>query len=67
LELWFNYNKNLNTKAVILDKMKDLMAIDKTMVVYFKENEKAMQDKSTLRNAETYNLGYGKKRKSTYY
>jgi hypothetical protein len=47
--------------------MKELLEIDFSTVVYFKDNEKAIQDKSTLRNAETYDVNLNPKRKSTNY
>lgn len=68
IELWFNHLKNLSLKAIIGEKMKDLLSIDNATVLYFKDNEKSIQDRSTLRNAETYNANVNyNKRKNTYY
>ncbi len=68
IELWFNYLKNLSVKAMVAEKMKEILSLDANTVIYFKDNEKSLQDKSTLKNAETYNLNNsGGKRKSTYY
>ncbi len=54
LELWFNYFKYEQIKAGLLKKMESILGLSKNTVIYFKDNEKAMQDNSTLRNAETY-------------
>jgi hypothetical protein len=69
IEIWFNYLKNLSIKAIVAEKMRELLNIDQSVLLYFKDNEKSLQDRSTLKNAETYNLNAGptKKRKSTYY
>jgi len=69
IEIWFNYLKNLSIKAVVAEKMRELLNIDLSVLLYFKDNEKSLQDRSTLKNAETYNLNSGpaRKRKSTYY
>jgi translation initiation factor 4E len=61
IELWFNYLKNAAVKVMTLEKMKELLDIDTSMTVYFKDNENAMKDKSTLKNAETYNNTQRKK------
>ncbi len=63
IELWFNI-KNPSTKSMIAEKLKVLLCIDKATVLYFKDNESSLKDKSTLKNAETYNYS---KRKNTYY
>ena len=69
IEIWFNYLKNLSIKAIVAEKMKELLNFDQSVLLYFKDNEKSLQDRSTLKNAETYNLNAGTtvKRKSTYY
>lgn len=54
IELWFNYFKYEQIKAGLLKKMENILGIPKNTVIYFKDNAKALQDKSTLRNAETY-------------
>jgi hypothetical protein len=53
-------------KAGLAEKMKDLLSIDKSIILYFKDNESSLKDKSTLKNAETYNANYNK-RKNTFY
>jgi hypothetical protein len=69
IEIWFNYLKNLNIKNMVAEKMREILNFDQSVLLYFKDNEKSMQDKSTLKNAETYNLNPGNpsKRKSTHY
>ena len=64
VEVWFDYNKDDKLKAAILLKMKTIMNLDKSIMIYFKDNSLSIQDKSTLKNAETYNFA---KRKNTYY
>jgi translation initiation factor 4E len=54
LELWFNYFKYEQIKSGLLKKMETILGLPKNTVIYFKDNEKALVDKSTLRNAETY-------------
>ncbi len=54
IELWFNYFKYEQIKAGLLKKMESILGLPKNTVIYFKDNEKALQDNSTLRNAETY-------------
>lgn len=66
IEVWFNYQKNNEIKSTILEKMKELLDIDPSLTIYFKENEKSMKDKSTLKNAETYTIN-SSKRLSGYY
>lgn len=66
IELWFNYKKDEEFKAYLLEKMRVLLSMDTSFYVYFKENDKAIQDKSTLKNAKLYNLA-GTTRKNTYY
>lgn len=61
VELWFNYYKDESIKTRIGKKMETLLDIEKPYVLYFKDNEQSMADKSTLKNAETFNG----KRKST--
>jgi hypothetical protein len=69
IEIWFNYLKNLNIKNMVAEKMREILNFDQSVLLYFKDNEKSIQDKSTLKNAETYNLNAGNpgKRKSTHY
>ena len=67
IEVWFNYLKNVGIKVLILEKIKELLEIETSTVVYFKDNEKAYQDKSTLKNAESYDVNLNPKRKSTFY
>ena len=64
IELWFDYNKNEKLKTAVGHKMKTILNLDKNMMIYFKDNSLSIQDKSTLKNAETYNMA---KRKNTYY
>lgn len=54
IELWFNYFKYDQIKAGLLKKMETILGLPYNTTIYFKDNEKALQDKSTLRNAETY-------------
>ena len=54
IELWFNYFKYEQIKSGLLRKMESILGIPKNTVIYFKDNEKALIDNSTLRNAETY-------------
>ncbi len=54
IELWFNYFKYDQIKAGLLKKMETILGLPNNTVIYFKDNEKALIDKSTLRNAETY-------------
>jgi len=69
IEIWFNYLKNLNIKNMVAEKMREILNFDQSVLLYFKDNEKSLQDKSTLKNAETYNLNPNNptKRKSTQY
>lgn len=78
VELWFNYLKDISVKERVLEKMKDLLNIEKSLILYFKDNEKSLKDGSTLKNAELYNVNYNnnnnnfqnfsnKNRKYTYY
>ena len=62
IELWFNYYKDENIKSRIGKKMEVLLDIEKPYVLYFKDNEQSITDRSTLKNAETF---YGKNRKNT--
>lgn len=64
IELWFNYFKYEKIKNGVAQKLRNLLQLDHSFTVYFKDNEKSLQDKSTLRNAETYS--FVQKRKSTY-
>lgn len=64
IELWFDFNKNENLKSSIGSKIKDILNLTKNGMVYFKDNSLSLQDKSTLKNAESYNFS---KRKNTYY
>ena len=54
IELWFNYFKYEQIKSGLLRKMETILGLPKNTVIYFKDNAKALQDNSTLRNAETY-------------
>ncbi len=44
--------------------MKELMVLDHSIVLYFKDNEKSMKDRSTIKNAETYNLKFDHRKNS---
>jgi hypothetical protein len=45
--------------------MKEILELEPTSKLYFKENSKSIEDKSTLKNAEKYNLNFRQNRKST--
>jgi translation initiation factor 4E len=64
IEVWFNYFKYEKIKNGVAQKFRNLLQLDHSFTVYFKDNEKSLQDKSTLRNAETYS--FVQQRKSTY-
>jgi translation initiation factor 4E len=64
IELWFDYNKNEKVKTALGHKIKSILNLDKNIMIYFKDNSLSLQDKSTLKNAETYNFS---KRKNTYF
>jgi translation initiation factor 4E len=64
IELWFNYFKYEKIKNGVAQKLRSLLQLETNFTVYFKDNEKSIQDKSTLRNAETYS--FVQQRKSTY-
>ena len=64
IELWFNYFKYEKIKNGVAQKLRTLLQLDQSFTVYFKDNEKSLQDKSTLRNAETYS--FVQQRKSTF-
>ena len=64
VEIWFEYQKNDKIKTSLGQKIKEMIHLDKSAMLYFKDNSLSLQDKSTLKNAETYNFG---KRKNTYY
>jgi translation initiation factor 4E len=64
IELWFNYFKYEKIKNGVAQKLRSLLNLDESFTVYFKDNEKSLQDKSTLRNAETYS--FVQQRKSTF-
>jgi len=64
IELWFNYFKYEKIKNGVAQKLRSLLNLDQIFTVYFKDNEKSLQDKSTLRNAETYS--FVQQRKSTF-
>jgi translation initiation factor 4E len=64
IELWFNYFKYDKIKNNLAQKFKSVLQIDKYYNIYFKDNEKSLKDKSTIRNAETYT--YKKYRKATF-
>jgi translation initiation factor 4E len=66
IEFWFNYYKDESIKSRLGKKMEELVEIEKPIILYFKDNERSMKDKSTLKNAETYNWKF-QKRKNTYY
>jgi hypothetical protein len=66
IELWFNYQKVDIRKNYIWQKMKEIMGLDNSVVIYFKDNERSLKDKSTIKNAESYNLKFDN-RKNTYY
>lgn len=46
--------------------MKEIIDLENSIVLYFKDNEKSLKDKSTIKNAESYNLKFDY-RKNTYY
>lgn len=54
IELWFNYFKYQHIKEGLVRKMESVLGLSKNTTIYFKDNEKALKDKSTLRNAESY-------------
>lgn len=56
IELWFNYIKNEPRKNYLGQKMKELISLEDSINLFFKDNEKSLKDKSTLKNAETYNI-----------
>ena len=64
IELWFNYFKYEKIKNGVAQKLRSLLNLDQSFTVYFKDNERSLQDKSTLRNAETYS--FVQQRKSTF-
>lgn len=64
IELWFDYNKNEKVKTALGQKIKSILNLDKNVMIYFKDNSLSLQDKSTLKNAETYNFS---KRKNTFF
>lgn len=64
VELWFDYNKNEKLKTSLAHKLKNVLSLDNNSMIYFKDNSLSLQDKSTLKNAETYDFS---KRKNTYY
>jgi translation initiation factor 4E len=64
IELWFNYFKYDKIKNTLAQKFRSVLQIDKYYNIYFKDNEKSLMDKSTIRNAETYS--FKKQRKSTF-
>ena len=55
MEVWFDYKKNENVKSMIGNKIKEILELEMTFKLYFKENSKSIEDKSTLKNAEKYN------------
>ncbi len=61
IEVWFDYKKNNDIKSYVLEKFKELIDIDPSVTVYFKETEQSLKDKSTLKNAETYNINLNKR------
>lgn len=64
IELWFDYSKNEGLKNILIEKVKDQLGIDKSTVLYFKDNSLSIQDGSTLKNVEPVAAG---KRKNTYF
>ncbi len=64
IELWFNYFKYDKIKNGVAQKFRNILSLDHNYTIYFKDNEKSLQDRSTLRNAETYS--FASHRKSTY-
>jgi hypothetical protein len=54
IEIWFNYFKYDQIKIGILKKMENILGLPNNTSIYFKDNEKALNDRSTLRNAEVY-------------
>jgi len=65
IELWFNYQKVDIRKNYVGQKMKEIMGLENSVVLYFKDNEKSLKDKSTIKNAETHNPRFDY-RKNTY-
>ena len=64
IELWFDYQKNNILKVSLIEKFKELLEFDKSIIVYFKDNSLSIQDKSTLKNVETVVVN---NRKNTYF
>lgn len=64
IEVWFNYFKFEKIKNAVAQKVRSTLGLDQSFTIYFKDNEKSLQDKSTLRNAETYS--FVPQRKSTF-
>ena len=64
IELWFNYFKYEKIKNTLAQKLRVVLQIDSNYNIYFKDNERSLMDKSTIRNAETYS--FKKQRKSTF-
>lgn len=68
IEIWFNYFKNKRIKDLIAEKFEKLVLgnqkeSDSYSVLYFKDNNQSLVDKSTLRNADPLFLN---KRKFTF-
>jgi len=64
IELWFNLCKSETIKNKSAQNLRQLIQLEQNITLYFKENEKSFKDKSTLRNAESYN--FVKNRKDSY-
>jgi len=62
IELWFEIKENLN-KGILVEKFKEILSIDESSVIYFKDNSLSLKDGSTLKNIEPLILN---KRKNTY-
>lgn len=64
IELWFNYFGFTKIKNKLEVKFRNLIGLEFKDTLLFKENKYSIQDKSSLRNAQT--SGYRNRRKFTY-
>lgn len=64
LELWFNYFGYNKIKNKLEIKFRNLIGLEQSDAMYFKENRKTLEDRSTIRNAEA--SGHKGRRKFTF-